>query len=445
MKKVALYSRVSTQEQREKGLSVAAQRQALLKYCEEKGYTVYEEYLDEGVSAGALKKRKGMNRLLDDCRAGKIELILFTKLDRWFRHVGKYHTIQEKLNEWNVPWIAIQEPMFETVTAMGKANINFYLTTAQMEVDKTSERVKEVIRYKLTKKQALCGNLPLGYKIGEDKTPIIDPVTLPIARYILFEYENVQSIKRMVVHIQDTYGYPVTHGIITSTLKNKRYTGFYKNDPEYFPPVITHAQWEKNQKLLERNIRHRTKKDGDTRTYLFTGLLRCKDCGRLLSSAMGRKKPNGEHYLNYRCYKNMADRTCVNNKVISEIMLEKMLLARVKTEIGELKIQAELMAKSHEEPEIDVEAIKDELERLNYMYQKRRISDEKYDAECEVLEAMLNKASFTQPTPNIEAVLSPDFEEVYKASTKEEKRLFWRDIINTITIKGRDFEVDYLL
>lgn len=98
MKRAALYVRVSTQEQKNSGLSVDSQIDALEKYCEEQGYTVAGIYNDAGISARKkYTKRPALLQLLEDCRQHKIDIILFTRLDRWFRAVAGYYEVQRYL------------------------------------------------------------------------------------------------------------------------------------------------------------------------------------------------------------------------------------------------------------------------------------------------------------------------------------------------------------
>lgn len=442
MKKVALYGRVSTEEQKVHGLSIVAQQQALREYCKEKGYTNTEEYFDEGVSANAMKKRKAMQRLLDDCRTGKIELIIFTKLDRWFRSVAKYHLIQKELEDLRVHWKAIHEPMFETVTAMGRANINFYLTTAQMEVDRTAERVKDIFRYKISQGHALT-NMPLGYKIGDDKKPVIDKSTIDIAKFILLDYEKIQSIRLMVRQIYDKYGLEVSNKTITGALRNKRYTGYYRGFPNYFPPIISMAQYDKNQELLKRNIRIINTADGRNRTYIFSGILKCQKCGCNMGS--NTYKVRGQDIYGYRCYKAYTSGRCVNTKTIRESKLERLMLERLKQQINSIKIQAEISPIKPEEPQIDLEELKDELQRLNVMYQKRRITEEYYEAECERIESLFTKATLSAPPLEVETVLAPDFDELYAKFTKEERRFFWRSVVDYVEIYGREIDPHFLV
>lgn len=445
-KRVALYVRVSTEEQGEHGLSVDAQLQALREYCKKNGYEIYDEYVDEGVSAGALKKRKQLQRLLQDCRDGKIDLILFTKLDRWFRHVSKYHVIQEELNKLEIPWLAINEPLYETMTATGRTIINLYLSMAQGEVERTSERVKHVMQYKVSQGHALTGSLPLGYNIGPDKKPVLDPDVAPIALFILTEYEKYQSMGRVAEEARKRFKVDVSYTVVRKTLKNKRYTGYFRGNPDYFPKLISMGQYERNQELIKRNLTNRPTKDGEQRIYLFVGLLRCKDCGWKMS---GCRTGNG--YKTYECPKHRQKGPCPHNKTLSEGKIEKLLLERVQKDISDLRIQAEKRAlEKKAEPEYDLDDLKEQQKRLNALFLKGRITEVEYDEEYELLEAQISKAILSMgengaPRPGTELVLSPDFEDIYKEFTDEEKRLFWRDILNYVVVRGYDFEPHFLV
>lgn len=142
MKRAALYVRVSTQEQKNSGLSVDSQIDALEKYCEEHGYMVAGVYNDAGISARKkYTKRPALLQLLEDCKQCKIDIILFTRLDRWFRAVAGYYEVQSVLDACKVPWRAIWED-YETETSQGIFKVNIMLSVAQAEVDRDSEIIR---------------------------------------------------------------------------------------------------------------------------------------------------------------------------------------------------------------------------------------------------------------------------------------------------------------
>ena len=99
----------------------------LEKYAKDNNMKIVGVYLDEGISgAKPPLKRPDLKRLLDDVEAGKIDMILFTKLDRWFRSVKEYFKVQDILDNNKVEWKAIQEN-YDTTTANGQMAITIFL------------------------------------------------------------------------------------------------------------------------------------------------------------------------------------------------------------------------------------------------------------------------------------------------------------------------------
>ena len=86
MKKVAIYARVSTLEQAERGYSIGEQVDKLKKHCEIYDYSIYKEYVDAGYS-GAKLDRPDMKELIDDAKNGKFEAVIVYKLDRLSRNL----------------------------------------------------------------------------------------------------------------------------------------------------------------------------------------------------------------------------------------------------------------------------------------------------------------------------------------------------------------------
>ena len=129
--RAALYIRVSSDEQARHGLSLQEQRDALTRYAQEHKMTVAGIYEDAGISARKpYKKRPALLRLLGDCKVGKVDTILFIKLDRWFRNVAGYYDVQTQLDQYGVTWQATEED-YETRTASGRLKVNIMLSVAQ--------------------------------------------------------------------------------------------------------------------------------------------------------------------------------------------------------------------------------------------------------------------------------------------------------------------------
>ena len=124
LKRCAIYIRVSTEEQYLNGLSLPAQKKVLTEYAEQNGYLIVDYYADEGISARKpMKYRKDLLRLLEDVKKDKIDMILVTKLDRWFRNIKDYNITEEILQSHHCYWKTIFEN-YDSSTANGQMVIN---------------------------------------------------------------------------------------------------------------------------------------------------------------------------------------------------------------------------------------------------------------------------------------------------------------------------------
>jgi site-specific DNA recombinase len=163
----AIYVRVSTEEQAKQGISLAAQQEALENYAKALGYEVHKLYKDEGKSGKDLKSRPEMLELLKDAEARKFQAIFIYKLDRFSRSLRDLIETIEKLKDWNIDFVSLQDKI-ETTSASGKLMFHIISAFAEFERNVTGERTKFSMD-----KQARDGNpitrAPWGYKIENKK------------------------------------------------------------------------------------------------------------------------------------------------------------------------------------------------------------------------------------------------------------------------------------
>ena len=170
VKRAALYIRVSSDEQAKHGFSLPEQERDLTTYAHNHGFYIVGMYADEGTTARkALSRRHELMRLLDDVRAGRIDIIITKCLDRWIRNVADYYKVQDVLDEYNVQWECTQEE-YNTTTTNGRLMLNLKLSIAQNESDQTSDRIKadllkELINYRYSKKKAVSVDLDTGGQV----------------------------------------------------------------------------------------------------------------------------------------------------------------------------------------------------------------------------------------------------------------------------------------
>lgn len=439
--RVALVPRVSTDEQVRTGDSLQAQEDILVKYANDNNMKIVDIYRDEGHSARKpVLKRPVMLRLLEDVKAGKIDRILFTKLDRWFRNIEQYYSVQPILDKYNVSWQAILED-YRTDSADGRLKVNIMLSVAENESDRTSERIKFVFDAKLAKKEVFF-KLPLGY-IAEDVDGVRRVVKDPETQHIVedfFQRAMATSIRRAAEEMNIKYDRVHPYKYWWQIAKRELYTGVYKGIEDFAPAYITKEEYESlNNK--NKTIR-KTKKN---RVYIFTGLLNCPKCGRRLG---GKYCTSGSGYANeylyYRCVGKLSG-ICDFHQV-TEKNIERYLLDNVRSEIEKLILSTEANQKEEKKTKPkknDVEKLQERLRRLNVAFFAGNMTDEEYAEQTKNIKEQIAKAQAeeikAEKPVDLEAVkafLAIDFESIYENLTKEERRTLWRSVIDEIVLDG---------
>ena len=445
--RVALYPRVSTEEQAAHGYSLELQEEALVRYANDHGYKIVGIYRDEGNSARKpVMKRKVMLQLLEDVKAGKIDRILFLKLDRWFRNVREYHIVQEILEAHNVTWQATMEE-YDTVTANGRLRVNIMLSVAENESDRTSERIKFVFDGKRRRKEwCFTGGpaqWPYGYMpqvIDGVKRCVKNPETAPIVQDFWDYVVSYNSIRKAGMYVCEKYGITRNYRTWMVTARNELYTGTFHGVEDYCPAYISRADWERI--VLGHEIIKKTQ--SPDRVYLFTGMIRCPECGNTLKATF-KTYPNDrtKEYNGYRC-NNGKLRTCTFNHQLSERKIEKYLLGNIQSLLQEQITTAEVAEKERRQQPKAMDAVNlaEKLRRLNTIYMAGNISDEDYMTESRRLKAAIEKAKAQDEQnapPNLEALrafLQSDFLTIYDSLSKEDRRRIWRSVIQEILIDG---------
>ena len=294
--RVGLFERVSTEEQAKFGYSIRSQIEALEEYCEKNNYKIVDHYTDEGVSGGKpYQKRPEMKRLLDDVQAGKIDIILFTRLDRWFRNVKEYFKVQDILDNHKVEWKAIWED-YDTTTSNGRMAITIFLAIAQAEREKTAERIKSVFEAKRRNKESFFGRsaTPFGYMEQRDENGVMRLVKDPDVEPAIQDFWDIavkySNIAKAAKYVNITYGVNRSKKLWYEMSHKEIYTGTYRGVENYCPAYVERKDWES---LKNRTIKQAQK----NRIYLFTGLLKCPVCRHTFSSTYTIRRKDGEKYL----------------------------------------------------------------------------------------------------------------------------------------------------
>lgn len=468
MIRCAIYDRVSTEMQVKDGLSLEAQRKALTDYALTHHYTIVDYYTDEGITARKkMQNRKDLLRLLNDVKADKIDLILVTKLDRWFRNIKDYHNTQAILEAHHCNWKTIYEE-YDTSTSNGRFAINIMLSVNENECDRDSERIRSVFEYKKSNREYLSGKPAYGYQVDANKHLVKNPATKPIVEDIFSHYFTTYSKKETIRYIQNKYGdRSPSFYQIQRVLSSETYTGCLYGITDYCEAYISSEQFHHLQSTSQsKKVYHQRE------PYLFSSLIPCPICGKNLSGFVKKyARKDGSIRLSkcYRCsnkYMNYHNGACLSEKAI-----ETNLLNRLEQEISPLtttqllnllnKLQTTQAVYSFtynsytdssftdSSPTSSSRAhLQEEMNRLNKLYLKGRITEPFYEEKYQHLQEALNAS----PTANFHTntdfhattalpAASPSvtysdtsWQEQYNSLPIIQKKAFWKSILTSVQI-----------
>jgi len=158
----AIYIRVSTQDQAQHGFSLDAQEDSLQNYAKALGYEIFKIYRDEGKSAKDLNRPEMIN-LLRDAQERKFQAIFIYKLDRFSRSLKDLILTIDKLKEWGIDFISLQDKI-ETASASGKLMFQIIGAFAEFERNIIGDRTKFGMERK-AKEGGFITKAPRGYKL----------------------------------------------------------------------------------------------------------------------------------------------------------------------------------------------------------------------------------------------------------------------------------------
>lgn len=432
----AIYIRVSTEEQHINGLSLPAQKKALTEFATANNYNIIDCYADEGISARkSMKYRKGLLRLLEDVKRDKIDMILVTKLDRWFRNIKDYNITEEILQAHNCYWKTIFEN-YDSSTANGQMVINIMLSVNQAECDRTSERIKAVLDYKRSIGEVTSGRCACyGYKVVNNRL-VKDENVSHIVDDAFRHYFTCYSIRSTIKYLNDKYGDAApSYNQVDRFFKNETYAGKDKDNIKYCEPYITIDQFNKIRQIAVS----KSYTAGNYEPYIFSSLIKCPWCGNNYTGYRKKHKlKNGGEsiYIKYRCGNKFGRHSCAH---FTEHIIEDYMLTHVTAQLEQDLAQIEFK-KQHTKKTDNSESIRKEMDRLNLQFQKGRITERYYDEQYELLEKQLEECAKSDKCVSIESyrdlltAFSGDWQELYQNLDKAHKQAFWKSTIRDIQI-----------
>jgi site-specific DNA recombinase len=289
----AIYTRVSTEHGLDQEFnSLDAQYDAASAYIKSQthaGWTLIRSRYDDGGYSGGSTDRPDLQRLLDDIRARKIDVIVVYKVDRLTRSLADFAKLVELFDAQDVSFVSVTQ-QFNTTTSMGRLTLNVLLSFAQFEREVTSERIRDKIAASKRKGLWVGGPLPLGYEMKDGKVAVVkgeaERVRLIYRCYLELSGVNalvrdlrdkdIRTKQRLLVNGATRGGILFERGSLFYLLRNQFYIGEVKYKGEILkgeqPAIMERELFEAVQQKLTENWSHRnhakTKSD-----ELLTGLL----------------------------------------------------------------------------------------------------------------------------------------------------------------------------
>lgn len=326
-RRVALYARVSTDEQAERG-TIRTQTDFLRRFADLYSWVISGEYTDDGISGTIpLADRPGGRRMLDDARAGLFVEVVVYKLDRLGRSTLSLLRSHDDLEKVKVTIRSATEP-FDTSTSFGKFMFQFLASLAELERGTITERMTGG-RDRVAKEGKWTGGpVPFGYEVDAtgclalSERMIIGRTEAAIAREVIERVANGSSCVAEAGRL-NALGVPafkrwssgkeltatVSAGLwmpdrVNYMVRNPAYAGTHtlksKNGPvaRPVPALVDRVTWDRAQAQIVKNRILATR--NHRRFYLLSGLVKCA-CGRGYCGCGGGRKGGGSAIGWYRC------------------------------------------------------------------------------------------------------------------------------------------------
>ena len=406
--------------------------------------TVYDG--DYGITGHSTKKRKDFQRMMRDVSDRKIQLVVIQRYDRIARNTrdfcNLYHDME--INGCNLVSVSQQ---IDTTTPYGKNFMYMQASMAELEWALNSERRKDTIRYAASIGKSILPDhsTPFGYHnaIVDGVRRLVKEEQLEDAVSDLFEYyRKYRNYSATARYINQQYGTRFEIQAIKRIIRSPFYYGCYKDNDNFCEPYISKEDW---QDLQQKRPVIRTA--GNKRTeVLFSGMIRCPECNRLMRSCQ-KSHRSGNVYRYYHCEYH-STKMCGFAKVKSENLIEEMLLNRIDTFLAEREAAMSDQKSEKKHSTNNVSKYRAELDRLNTMFLKGRISEEYYDTEYLRLNDLIAQYEASSQShdsvKHLQEVFVSDWKEMYKDLDKLHRKFFWRDVIRQIIVDDNMNVIDVI-
>lgn len=270
----AIYTRVSNDAGLEQEFnSLDNQREAAEAYIRSQaheGWSLLPARYDDGGFSGGSLERPAVKALLADVEAKRVDIIVVYKVDRLTRSLADFARLVELFDAVGVSFVSVTQA-FNTTTSMGRLTLNVLLSFAQFEREVTGERIRDKIAASKKKGIWMGGRVPYGYRVEARKLLVV-PEEAEEIRAMFRRYLEVRSVPELAAELKRSGfrtrvrqlssgrtigGIPLTHGPLSTLLKNRLYLGEITHRDKVWPgehePIVDRDLFDAVQAALAAN------------------------------------------------------------------------------------------------------------------------------------------------------------------------------------------------
>lgn len=311
----AIYARYSSHAQ--KDASIEQQIEQCMGYAMDKKISVTRVYSDRAVT-GKTDRRADFQRMMKDAEHGEFSYVIAWKSNRIGRNMLQAMANEEKLLALGVRVLYVEEDFDDT--AAGRFALRSMMNVNQFYSENMAEDIKRGLYDNAANCKVTNGNLPFGFKKGEDSRYAIDAPKDEIVRDIFARVAKGDAFVDIAADlnaqgIRTGSGKQWGKNSFQNLVTNERYTGVYIYGDVRIeggvPQIVSKELFFRVQEVIQvkGNARGRHRINGD---YLLTGKLFCAKCNSAMVGVSGRGKGGALHHY-YACQKRRLEKTCIKS------------------------------------------------------------------------------------------------------------------------------------
>ena len=347
----AIYTRKSHEEGLEQEFnSLDAQREAAEAYIESQrmqGWQALPDRYDDGGLSGGTMERPGLQRLLADVDAGKVDVIVVYKIDRLSRSLVDFMKMIEQFNQKGVSFVSVTQH-FNTTDPTGRMFLGILITFAQYEREVIAERIRDKVAATKRRGKYCGGPAILGYDVDrEQKKLLVNPEEARLVQHIFRRFTQLASGRKVAAELNEQgyhtkswttkkgkrrEGRPWNTGHLYRLLGNRTYIGEVVHKGKSYPgeheAIVSKPLWEKVQGILSENTRAKQTKAKTKNISPLQGVVRCSHCDGAMGLTYTQKGPR--RYTYYHCAKDAKRAvSCCRLKRVPAGDIEKVVLEQL--------------------------------------------------------------------------------------------------------------------